>query len=239
MNRLLSTLLVVLVAGQLVLATEKLAADPLLDELNQLESHIEEFKDQVKTNEEEKEKRSEGDDRLGAIEENLKMVTRQMMLQQFAAEESTRSNGYSGIKQTRTDRGGLKSYFSSSVTGRSMMRIHDHANNIRTVGMGEFIAIMNGVEFRTRHNDYRLKQAHSTDTKIHATEDIPFPDVPEAVLNAGDVDAQIEEMRKWFKAWKDSDDSVRDYKKHFKPVMCYLEGAWMRSSGANQKIDEP
>ena len=40
--------------------------------------------------------------------------------------------------------GGLKSYFSSTHTGRSMMRIHDHANNERTVGMGEFIAVMNG-----------------------------------------------------------------------------------------------
>ena len=37
-----------------------------------------------------------------------------------------------------------------------MASIHDHANNIRTVGMGEFVAVLNGVEFRTRHNDYRL-----------------------------------------------------------------------------------
>ena len=37
-----------------------------------------------------------------------------------------------------------------------MAAIHDHANNIRTVGMGEFVAVINGVEFRTRHNDYRL-----------------------------------------------------------------------------------
>ena len=40
-----------------------------------------------------------------------------------------------------------------------MAAIHDHANNIRTVGMGEFVGVLNGIEFRTRHNDYRLYMA--------------------------------------------------------------------------------
>lgn len=33
-------------------------------------------------------------------------------------------------------------------------------------------------------------------------------------------------MREWFKAWRDSDHSVRDYRPYFKPILCYLEGAW-------------
>lgn len=33
-------------------------------------------------------------------------------------------------------------------------------------------------------------------------------------------------MREWFRAFKDQDRSVRDYTKYFKPVLCYMEGAW-------------
>ena len=51
--------------------------------------------------------------------------------------------------------GGPKSYFLNTQTGSTNLAIHNHANNERTVGMGEFVAVLNGVEFRTRHNDYR------------------------------------------------------------------------------------
>ena len=60
---------------------------------------------------------------------------------------------------------GLKNYFSATHSANSMAAIHDHANNIRTVGMGEFVGVLNGVEFRTRHNDYRLYMA--SDGKEH------------------------------------------------------------------------
>ncbi len=44
-------------------------------------------------------------------------------------------------------------------------------------------------------------------------------------------------MREWFKAWEHQDHSTRDYRKYFKPVLCYLEGAWTH---ANQdSIEEP
>ncbi len=70
--------------------------------------------------------------------------------------------------------------------------IHEHANNIRTVGMGEFIGVLNGVEFRTRHNDYRLNMPHTSSTQYHAFEPVPFPDVPPEVLEQGDnVTAQV------------------------------------------------
>jgi len=133
--------------------------------------------------------------------------------------------------------GGLKNYYSNTQSGNSYCSIHDHSNNIRTVGMGEFIGVLNGVEFRTRHNDFRLNQPHSTKGDYHSVEPIAFPDVPQEVLAQPNVSAQIVEMREWFKAWKDSDHSVRDYRKYFQPVLCYLEGAWTTKQG--DSIEEP
>ena len=48
---------------------------------------------------------------------------------------------------------------------------------------------------------------------------------------------QINEMRRWFKAFKDQDHKVRDYRKYFRPVLCYLEGAWTTATKGD--IDEP
>ena len=47
---------------------------------------------------------------------------------------------------------------------------------------------------------------------------------------------KIKEMRLWFKAWRDQNHTVRDYRKYFKPVLCYLEGAWTRPG---KSVDEP
>lgn len=33
-------------------------------------------------------------------------------------------------------------------------------------------------------------------------------------------------MQEWFKAWDKQDFSERDYRDYFKPVLCYLVGAW-------------
>ena len=130
-------------------------------------------------------------------------LARQLMLLQLGIEERVRSEGGSGIKQVRVNSGGTRPYHSAHHSSSSVAAIHNHANNIRTVGMGEFIGVLNGVEFRTRHNDFRLKQPHQTDSSYHATEDIEFPDVPEEVLKLTTVDEQVEEMRMWFKAFKD------------------------------------
>ncbi|XP_065071627.1 uncharacterized protein LOC135696234 isoform X2 [Rhopilema esculentum] len=169
------------------------------------------------------------------IRQELVRLGRQMMLQQFFTEERVRSEGGSGLKQIRIHNVGLKNYFSATHSGNSMAAVHDHANNIRTVGMGEFVAVLNGVEFRTRHNDYRLYMA-SNDKKYHGSQDIPFPDVPPEVLQHSKIEDQTKEMREWFKAWRDQDHSTRDYRKYFKPVLCYLEGAWTRPGNS---IDEP
>ncbi|GFO15422.1 hypothetical protein PoB_004192700 [Plakobranchus ocellatus] len=44
-------------------------------------------------------------------------------------------------------------------------------------------------------------------------------------------------MQLWFKAWKDQDSSVRDYRPYFRPVLCYLEGAW--TTKLSDTIEEP
>ena len=43
-------------------------------------------------------------------------------------------------------------------------------------------------------------------------------------------------MREWFKAWKSQNHTIRDYRKYFRPVLCYLEGAWTTET---KDIDEP
>jgi len=78
--------------------------------------------------------------------------------------------------------------------------------------------------------------ANGTSKGYHATEPIPYPDVPPEVTSKATVDEQIAEMREWFKAWKSQDYSVRDYRKYFNPVLCYLEGSW---TTAADDIDEP
>ena len=72
-----------------------------------------------------------------------------------------------------------------------MAAMHDHSDLIRTAGLGEMIAVLNGVEFRTRHNDYKLKMPSSTSREYHATEDVPFPDVPPEVSNKSSLDEQV------------------------------------------------
>ena len=159
------------------------------------------------------------------------------MLQQLFTEERIRSEGQSGLKRVRHVTDGTRPYhYEGHAAPNKLGSMHNHWNYHRTVGMGEFIAVLNGVEFRTRHNDYGLYMPDVNDPDLHAVDEIPLPEVPPEVLRQPTVEDQILEMREWFKAWKDQDFSVRDYRPYFKPVLCYLEGAWMMSS---EKIDEP
>ncbi|GFO49845.1 hypothetical protein PoB_007635000 [Plakobranchus ocellatus] len=102
--------------------------------------------------------------------------------------------------------------------------------------MGELNPVMNGVEFRTRHNDYKLRMPSRSSGDYHAYENVPFPDVPPSVKSKRAVQDQIVEMREYFRAFKDQNITHRDYRPYFKPVLCYLEGAWTLSS---KTLDEP
>ncbi|KAK7094522.1 uncharacterized protein [Littorina saxatilis] len=175
------------------------------------------------------------EERIERLERVMSQLTRQVMLQQLYTEETARSGGDSGIKQVRMARDGSKPYYTATHTSNAVASIHDHSDHERTCGMGEVVAVLNGLEFRTRHNDYKLKMPSRSSGDYHATQDIPFPDVPPAVLQRTSVDDQITELREWFKAWRDGDTSVRDYRKYFKPNLCYLEGAWT----TDVTLDEP
>ena len=59
--------------------------------------------------------------------------------------------------------------------------------------------VLNGVEFRTRHNDYTLQMPSTTTKDYNAVEDIEFPPVPPEVLSKETVLEQIDEMREYFR----------------------------------------
>ena len=67
------------------------------------------------------------------------------------------------------------------LTDDKVAAIHTHSNYRNLVGMGEMVAVLNGVEFRTRHNDYKLRMPSTTSSQYGATEEIPYPQVPPAV----------------------------------------------------------
>jgi len=157
---------------------------------------------------------------IAALSENAIMM-------QTAMEQRVRSQGSSGLTRVRGYDGGIKSYLDASYSRTAVGNIHNHANNINTMGMGEIMAVLNGVEFQTRHNDYKLLMPHRNSTEYHATEPIPFPEVPPEVLEKPTVEDQVKEMQAWFKAWKDQDWSVRDYRQYFRPVLSYIEGTWI------------
>ena len=175
---------------------------------------------------------------ISQLERKVTLLSRQLMMQQLFNEERIRSDGNSGVKRMRQRNDGTRPYYSDSFSGLSFLSNHDHANHRTTVGLGELVAVLNGVEFRTRHNDYGLYRPSTTSNDYHKVEEIPFPDVPPQVLAKGSVKEQIDEMREWFKAFQENDRSKRDYRKYFKPVLCYLEGAWTLTD-PEKSIEEP
>ncbi|KAK6993436.1 mucin-17 [Biomphalaria glabrata] len=175
-------------------------------------------------------------DEMQRLKNVVSSLARQVMLQQFSQEEKLRSDGGSGIKQVRVDKDGEKNYDTNSHSGVAMGAIHDHSNYKMTVGLGEGQYVLNGVEFRTRHNDYQLRMPSTRSSDYHIMSEIQAPAVPPQVLEKSTLEEQILEMREWFKAWRDQNYSVRDYRKYFKPVLCYLEGAWTKNT---ESIEEP
>ena len=62
---------------------------------------------------------------------------------------------------------------------------------------------------------------------LHAVQDIPFPEVPQQVLQLNTVEEQVAEMQVWFRAFAEQNPMIRDYRPYFKPILCYMEGAWV------------
>jgi len=166
-------------------------------------------------------------------------LTRQLMMQELYMEEKTRSEQDSGVKQVRLTHLGTQPYHSQSYSLHRFLAIHEHSNHKGTVGLGEFIAILNGYQFRTRHNDYKLKMPSKTSKTWGLMEDIPFPEVPPSVLNKKTIAEQVKEMQQYFRAFNLQSKRIRNYTPYFKPILCYLEGMWTVSKGDKEAIDEP
>jgi len=164
-------------------------------------------------------------------------TTRELLLTQFRLEQETRITGSSGIRGIRHRTSGTEPYYRAGHK-ESILAMHSHGNYLRTIGMGELTATMNGVTFGTRHNDYMLKKRATTKSKTQydAHEEFDFPEVPPAVLAIENIEDQVFEMKKWFKAFHDQDYSVRDYRPYFKAVLCYLEGNWIDDE---DEIEDP
>jgi len=149
-------------------------------------------------------------------------------MKNLADEVRKRLESNSGITETRSYGTGTQTYHQSMHQSDSgAMSMHDHANYETTIGLGKFGAVLNGVEFYTRHNDYTLQQPADAAGSFDKTIPIPFPDVPLSVLNKSTVQLQIKEMQEYFFAFQTQNVSHRDYRPYFKPVLTYLEGGWM------------
>lgn len=160
-------------------------------------------------------------------------ISTTLAVQQAAMEQRVREEGNSGITGIRSYSGGVEAFNEPSHVMYSVLNIHDHANGKYIVGMGELSAVLNGVPFQTRHNDYSLRDPDAPNGGW-----IDYPEVPPAVLAKGDnVTAQVLEMQEWFRAWQQDDWSVRDFRPYFRPVMCILEGAWLEDSRFKDPFD--
>jgi len=171
-----------------------------------------------------------------ANEQAIGHLSRNAILAQFAFEQRIRSDGDSGVTNTRQYNDGDAMYDDGTYSNGATSAIHDHADFINIAGMGELSAVLNGVEFQTRHNDYALEMPHTNSSEYGATERLPFPEVPQSVLDQPDINASIAEMQEYFRAFKMQNKSHRDYTNVIKPNLCYLEGAWIDEDGV---LDEP
>jgi len=176
-------------------------------------------------------------DTVKDLQASIGHLSRMLILQQFSTEQRVRSEGQSGLTNVRGHYDGDAAFDDGTYTNGQTASIHDHADNILVVGIGEIQGVLNGVEFRTRHNDYNLNMASRTSDEYNAVESIPLPEVPPEVLQHGkNVSAQVDEMIEWFRAFKTQNASHRNYALYFKPILCYLEGTWIMD---DELLDEP
>lgn len=157
----------------------------------------------------------------------ITFLLRHSMMGTFYREQRVRSEGQSGIKIVRQRSvSDLHNFEVESHAGKHTAAIHDHVQYKALAGKGQTTMVMNGVEFNTRHDDYGLRMPSTRSTKLEETEEVPFPKVPP--LKDGNKDTKIKAMRSWFKAFIDQNYASLDYRKYFKPILCYIEGAWYK-----------
>ena len=172
------------------------------------------------------------EDDVDKLYKSLSSLGNQVMMQQMFIEERLRATG-SGFRQIRSNEGGSQPWHVDTLSSsRAFMAMHAHRDYVRSLGVGEVQVVMNGVEFRTRHEEYKLMRPVVSSKAFQATQAIPFPEVPPQVLAKKSVSEQVEEMQEWFRAFKNQDHSVRDYRHYFKANLCYMEGYWIYQSNS-------
>ncbi|KAJ9459536.1 hypothetical protein DIPPA_23853 [Diplonema papillatum] len=182
-------------------------------------------------------------DTNGRLKGAVAAMGRQLVAVEQRTAERVREQGNSGLTMVRAYHQGTDAYHTPSFAAGGAANMHNHANTHHTIGLGEFGAVLNGVQFTTRHNDYSLlENDDKVSPAVHTSKwpprarAIPQPRVPPSVLRAGSVAKQVEEMREYFRAFKEQDTSIRDYRPYFPAVLCYLEGTWVESA---EGVDEP
>ena len=160
------------------------------------------------------------------LQEAINLFNMQSMQLSLQKQHELSSIFGSGIEKKKLTSMGTKPYYSDSHTGESAGGIHDHPDT-DYIGIEELAVLINGIRFRTKHIDFKLQQPKSNDPTFRAVQDIPPPGVPPNVASNLPIKDQITEMKKCFKAWQDQDQTDCDYKKYFKPVLCYLEATWV------------
>ncbi|XP_013398382.1 uncharacterized protein LOC106164888 isoform X1 [Lingula anatina] len=170
------------------------------------------------------------EEKLKTLTQKVDILLRQLQLQQMFIEERTRSDGGSGLKQARWSNIGTRPYHASShsmswVAGG----IYPHTQARDYFATSGTSAVINGVEFRMAAQGLMMYRPGQTFKSPRRR--LPLPAVPPQVLAKKTVPEQVAEMKEWFKAWRDQNYQVRDYRKYFKPVLCYLEGKWLKSQG--------
>merc|ERR1719295_985111 len=163
-------------------------------------------------------------------------LSRMLILAQFSTEQRIRSEGDSGLTNVRGYYDGDAAYDDGTYTNGAVASIHDHANNMLIVGIGEIQAVLNGAEFQTRHNDYNLHMPSTTSDVYGATEPVPYLDVPPEVTSLSNITEQVLEMQEWFRAFKEQNSSHRNYSQYFRPILCYVEGTWILDDNT---LEEP
>lgn len=166
---------------------------------------------------------------------NLKGYSKTLMdlliNQRTALEQRVRYETYSGLTEIRGFMTGTQPYHQQLQSGnRCPLSYHNHVSYYRLVGMGEFGAILNGIQFYSRHNDPDIYAPAKNTQDYYANSQISYPPVPPSVRNAGSVAAQTAEMIEYFKAWADQNVTHRDYRPYFHPMLGYVEAGWIHDS---------
>eukprot|EP01083_Nonionella_stella_P215721 776137_1 len=129
------------------------------------------------------------------MEASIGYLSRTMILNQFADEQRIRSEGDSGVTNVRGYWDGDLTYDDGSYSNGGSASIHDHSDNSLIVGIGEISAVLNGVEFTSRHNDYNLDMPCVNCSEYNAVDSIERPDIPPSVLSQLTVEDEIIEMQ--------------------------------------------